>query len=262
MVRIGERHPDEPVGVVGQRIEVRDRAIGHPVGVVPLARDGVDARLGSAGVATGLGREQRGEARARLEAVVLDQPLPVVLDPTLADVGRVHRELDVVEAPQRTVAVLTRQPALGPVPVEIETGIEVGLAEQRGAIAGGVLQVRGDAGRVDRQRDTVREHAVCAHVLAGEHRRPGRHAHGVLVVRTPVDDACVGERVDDGCSRDRAAVASERVVALLIGGDEEDLPAHDRISSRERGTARSSRRGSCARGRPRGARVLPRTWAW
>ena len=73
VVRVGERHPDEPVGVFGQRVEVRDRAVGDPVGVVPVARDGVDARLGRAGVAARLGREQRREALRRLPAVRVDR---------------------------------------------------------------------------------------------------------------------------------------------------------------------------------------------
>jgi hypothetical protein len=59
MVRIGERHPNEPVVVVRERVEIRDRPIGNPISVVPLTRNRVDARLGRAGVAAGFGREQR-----------------------------------------------------------------------------------------------------------------------------------------------------------------------------------------------------------
>ena len=52
---IRERHPHEPVGVVRERVEVGDRAVGDPVGVIPVARDRVETRLGCAGLAAGLG---------------------------------------------------------------------------------------------------------------------------------------------------------------------------------------------------------------
>ena len=40
---------------------------------------------------------------------------------------------------------------------------------------------------------------------------------------------CGGEAVDDRRAGERAAVAAERVVALLVGGDEQDLAAHQRV---------------------------------
>ncbi len=108
----------------------------------------------------------------------------------------------------------------------VEAGLEVGLAEQRGAVAGLLGQVGGDARRVLGQRDAVGHHAVGAHVLAGEHGRARRHAHRVLVVGPPVVDALGGQAVDDRRAGDRAAVAAEAVVALLVGGDEEDVASH------------------------------------
>ena len=110
--------------------------------------------------------------------------------------------------------------------LEVEAGLEVRLAEQRGAVAGGVAEVLGDRRRVLGQRHAVGDHAVRAHVLAGEHRRARRHAHRVLVVRALVADAARRQPVDHRRARDRAAVAAQRVVALLVGGDEEDLAAH------------------------------------
>src|SRR6185436_15960283 len=104
--------------------------------------------------------------------------------------------------------------------------LEMRLAEQRRPIAGLVAQVRGDARRVDGQRHAVGVYAVRADVLSREHGRASRHADGVLVVGTLVPDAVTRPAVGDGRAGPSSTVAAERVVALLIGGDEEDLPAH------------------------------------
>jgi hypothetical protein len=45
-------------------------------------------------------------------------------------------------------------------------------------------------------------------------------------MRAPVVDAGGGQRVRDRGPRDAPAVASERVVALLVGGDEKNLATH------------------------------------
>ena len=129
------------------------------------------------------------------------------------------------------------------------------LAEERRPIPGVLREMRRDARRVVRKLDAVREHAVRPHVLTCEHGRARRHAHRVLVVRALVVDAVCGEAIDDGCPCDLVAVAAQRVVALLVGGDEQDLPSHGnpsdqaaRLSGRAstRSHARSSTR-SCLR---------------
>ena len=104
------------------------------------------------------------------------------------------------------------------------------LADDRRAIAG-LVEHGGDRRRVDGERDAVHPHAVGARVLAGDDRRPRRHAHDRLRVGALVPVSGGGERVDDGCAGERATVAAERVEALLIGGDEQDLATHQRSPS-------------------------------
>jgi hypothetical protein len=119
-----------------------------------------------------------------------------------------------------------------PAEVGIEPGLEVRLADEGGAVAGLLGQVPGDAGGVGGEGDAVGHHAMGAGVLAGEHGAARWHAHGVLVVGPPVDDSGAGEVVDDGGAGDGAAVAAQRVVALLVGGHEQDVAAHVGSSNR------------------------------
>src|SRR3984957_5593115 len=104
------------------------------------------------------------------------------------------------------------------------------LAQQRGVVAGLLMQVRGDARRIGRQSDTVGDDAVSAHVLAGNHGRAGRHADDILIVRAAIVDSAAGEAVGDRRLSDLTAVASERVVALLVGGDEKNVASHCSVS--------------------------------
>ena len=69
-------------------------------------------------------------------------------------------------------------------------------------------------------------------VLAGEDGGPRRHAHDRLGDGPVEPDARLGDAVDDGRAGDLPAVAAEGVVALLVGGDEEDLAAHQARPSR------------------------------
>jgi hypothetical protein len=69
-------------------------------------------------------------------------------------------------------------------------------------------------------------------MLARQHGGARRHADHVLDVRAPIVDAGSRQRIEVGCARDPAAIHSDRIEALLIGGDEEHAA---RIGSR-RGT--------------------------
>ena len=234
MVRIGERHPAEPRLLGGERLQPVDRQVGHPVGVVPRPRDRVVLGLRRRGVAARLRLEQPGEA-VQVLGVVLLEPAAVVRDRMRAPRGGVHRLLRALEA-----APWPGIPAGDPCVLlelvgRVEAGFEVRLAEQRGAVAGRVVEVLRHRRRVDGERDAVGHHAVRAHVLAGEHGRPGGHAHGVLVVGAPVVDALGRQPVDHRRAGHRPAVAAETVVALLVGGDEEDVAAAGRGGGRRCG---------------------------
>jgi hypothetical protein len=98
------------------------------------------------------------------------------------------------------------------------------LADQRGAVTV-LVKVAGDARRVLRQRHAVSVDAVGADVLAGDHRRTRRHADDVLVVGAAVVYPFRGQLVGDRRPRHLTAVALQRVVAHLVGGDQEDVAA-------------------------------------
>src|SRR5678816_4033387 len=63
-------------------------------------------------------------------------------------------------------------------------------------------------------------------MLPGQDRGTRRHAHHRLRDSPLVADTARGEGIDHRCARQRAAVAAEGVVALLVGGDEQDLASH------------------------------------
>ena len=226
MVRVGKAHPHEPVLAVGEPVEEGDRAVGDPVGVVMLLRDRVVLRLGCAGVAPAFGVQapapEEREVPLPLSGVMRVEPFAVMV----ATEGAVHGELHTLEAAPRPRRALAAHRVLAPAERRVEGRLEVGLAEEGGAVAGALVEVGGHARRVDRERHAVGVHAMGAHVLAGDHRRARRHADHVLVVRAAVVEARGRQPVDDRGARDPPAVAAERVVALLVGGDEEDLAAH------------------------------------
>ena len=153
------------------------------------------------------------------------EPAPVVGDGMVAPGGGVHGLFGPLETPPGSGVAPGHAGILLPLVRRVEARLEVRLAEQRGAVAGGVVQVLRHRRRVDGERDPVGHHAVGADVLACQHGRPRRHAHRVLVVGPPVVDALGGQAVDDGRAGHRAPVAAEAVVALLVGGDEEDVAA-------------------------------------
>ena len=188
MVRVGEGHPAEPRLVRPERVQPLDGQVGHPVGVVPGSWDGVVLGLGRQRVTAGFGLEQPGEA-VQVLGMVLLEPAPVVRDRVVSPGGRVHGLLRALEAAPGPGVAPRHAGVLLPLVGGVEARLEVGLAEQRGAVAGFVVEILGDRRRVDRERDPVRHDAVRAHVLARQHGRAGRHAHGVLVVGAPVVDA-------------------------------------------------------------------------
>ena len=164
----------------------------------------------------------------RCSGWLLLEPAPVVRDRVVAPGGRVHGLLRALEAAPGPRVPAGHAGVLLELVRRVEARLEVGLAEQRGAVASLVVQVLGDRRRVDGERDAVGHDAVGAHVLAREHGGAGGHAHGVLVVGAPVVDALGGQSVDDRRAGHRAAVAAEAVVALLVGRDEEDVARRPR----------------------------------
>ena len=82
-MRIGETHPTEPVSIGVKRIKPSNRAIGNPVGVIPLARNVVDVSLRGTGIAAAFSTYlQRHIKNAVIHrycfGVVLHEPLGVM----------------------------------------------------------------------------------------------------------------------------------------------------------------------------------------
>ena len=57
-------------------------------------------------------------------------------------------------------------------------------------------------------------------MLTGHDRCPGGHTHHVLIVRALIVQAVAGQLIDVRGSRNRAAIAAQRVEAHLICGDQ------------------------------------------
>ncbi len=220
VVRIGEAHPAEPRFVRRYRSQPRDSAFGDPVGVVVLARNGVVRDLRRAGIAAAGAREHRGEAPHILR-MVRPQPVGVVVPAHRS----VRCQLDVFEAPPGPEAVLEGEAVLGKMQARVEVRVEVCLADERGAVARPAPELARHARRVGWQRDAVGDDAMCLRILAGQHRRARRHAHDVVHVGAAVVHAGAGQGVEHRRAGDPSAVHPQRVVALLVGGDEQDVAA-------------------------------------
>ena len=236
MMRIGETHPAEPVVVRIQRIEPGDGAIGHPLGVIPLAWNRVVVNLRARSVApTTRVHLQRHVEHSVVHAdrfgVVLHEPACVVEVAHAA----VRRRFHVIETAMQVTVHLAREVTrrtelvLDEAQERVEKRLEVGLADERGAVAG-VVQGAGDAGRFIGKGHAVHPHSVRRHVLPGDHGGARRHAHHALRMCARVVDAVGGQPIDGGCASHRAAVAAERIEALLIGGDEQNLATHQDAS--------------------------------
>ncbi len=225
-MRIGEAHPAEPVIASIERIEPGYGAIGNPIGVVPLLRDRVVVDLRRPGLppagSIDLQRhvEHRVEHRHRL-GMVVGQPAGVVQ----RALRPVRSRLEVLETSVQPGQPFSSEAVLDEPRERIEERLEVRLADQRRAVSG-VVQHGCDRRGIDRQGDAVHPHTVRARMLAGDDGRSRRHAHDRLRVGALVSMALRGESVDHRGARHGAAVAAQRVVALLVGGDEQDLAAH------------------------------------
>src|SRR5689334_1901260 len=89
MVRIRKADPREERLVLGTRAQMRDGAVGDPVGVVALARDGVVFDLGRAGFAAAVAGEDGGEA-GDVAGMLRPQPVRVVMTADGPVRGQLH----------------------------------------------------------------------------------------------------------------------------------------------------------------------------
>ena len=227
-MRIGKAHPAEPVIVRAEPIEPGDGAIGNPVGVVMFARNGIEMDLAGAGIAAAFGIHLKLVVEVAIKTV---QPVGVILlEPLIVmqDERRMGCELHVVETAMRTELADAGHAVLIEFKLRIEKGLEMRLADERGLVAGLVVQIGGDAGRVVGQRHAVHPDTVGRNILAGDHGCASRHADDVLIVRPGIVDAFAGQTVDRRRAADAVAIASQRIEPHLIGGDEQNFAAHKR----------------------------------
>ena len=106
----------------------------------------------------------------------------------------------------------------------IEQWLEVRFADECCGVSGR-SQVSCNAWRIFWQGYTVHPHAVGCNVLASEHGAARWHAHNILWMRTIKRDAMLAQGINRWRARNHSAVATECVVALLVGGDEKNLAA-------------------------------------
>src|ERR1035437_8972720 len=146
MMRIRGTHPAKPGGAVTEAPEPLHRQIRDPIGMVEGRRNGVVLRFGSTGVATTFGTEQAGEP-IHAFGMVVDQPAPVMRHRdhpirTVNEAGHgyrrsVHGLYRAIESPPGACVTPPGPLVLLPLSSQVETRFEVGLAQQRGAIAAG-----------------------------------------------------------------------------------------------------------------------------
>ncbi len=142
--------------------------------------------------------------------------------------GAVGGELEMLESPMRPSGRLgsrCRQRVLEEALERVEIRLEMGLADQRGVIA---RFMQGGCHRrsVHRERHAVHPHPVGGRVLTRNDGGTRGHAHHRLRLGALEANAGGGQGVDDIGARQRSAVTPEGVVALLIGGHQQDLAAH------------------------------------
>ena len=101
--------------------------------------------------------------------------------------------------------------------------LPMGLPDKRSAITV-VIQIACDRGVALGQRIPIAIHAVARHVLARHDAGTSRHASNILVVGAVVSNAFVRQAVDYRRSCHLAAIATQPIVTLFIGGYEENLP--------------------------------------
>ena len=252
VMRIGEAHPTEERTV--DAVQPLDRAVGDPrrrmiflgervapgLRVVPHRAGGfglhepqsLDAALETVaehvpGVVQTEGRRpedpvppshQIGDAQ-----IVAEQHELRVLE---AEVGAVPFGIDARRTVDRLDASRRK---------ERESGSEVRLADDRGAVSGSPEEGRDRTLLgVGRQIDAVARDAVRRRIRAGQDRRARRLAKGVLRARSGVTRSSRRESVEPRRRLQWAALDAERVGALLVGRDEQYVhaPAHRRWTTR------------------------------
>ena len=103
--------------------------------------------------------------------------------------------------------------------VGVRGRFEMRLAQQRRAIPV-LAQICRQIGCVLGQRDAVRCYAMAADILPGQNGRACGHADGVLVARLTVIQPVRRQAVDGRRPRHLAARAAQRIMALLVRGDQ------------------------------------------
>ena len=225
MVGIGKAHPYEPVFIRVEPIEIGDRPLRHPVGMIEFARGVVVLYLHRAGVAFAKRvlhelRVEDGIEIVRHLRMLVHQPAGIVHRPPRAMGGQLHM-FETAVGPE---FILDAHAVF--VSGEIEEGLEMRLADQRRAIILFLMQQACNGRRIDRQGHAVHPHAVGRDVLAGDHGGARRHADHVLRVAAGVVDAGLRQRVDRRCAGDFLSVGADGIEAHLVGGDEKNLAAH------------------------------------
>ena len=99
------------------------------------------------------------------------------------------------------------------------------FANERGCVTS-ATQVGCNTRRIFWKRNAVHPHTVSAYMLSGEHGASRWHAHHVLWMCAIKGNSGATESINNWCACDGAAVASECVVTLLIGGDEKNFATH------------------------------------
>ena len=221
MVRVRERRPDEERLVTGV-LQVLHGPVGDPGRRVMFQRHGILPGAVPGGLFKRvLDVDQVDRFRRPFAQIAPDVPL---LQVVMAQ-GQVH----VVESVVRPVPVIRHQalipgvlalhfPRVGLAAVEA-VGPQVGLADQRGVVAG-VRKQLAEGRDLGVQGDAVGPNAVGPRGGAGDDGRARRHAERLGDVHLFGPHPFGRQPVQGGRPGDRVAGAAQRVGPHLVGGDE------------------------------------------
>src|SRR2546423_11864478 len=109
---------------------------------------------------------------------------------------------------------------------EIERRLKMSFSDQCRAIATHIVQIGGHTRSISRQWHPIGPDAMCAYQLPSEQRGSARHADNVLIMGTSIVNARSGQIVHDRSASNLASITTKRIIALLIGSNEEDFASH------------------------------------
>ena len=228
---VGKAHPAEPVVRIRQSAQPIHGPRRRPMSMIVLNGDRIVSNLRRAGV-TPSGVRRRAADRIFMKpfdgiGVRVGQPFRI-MEQRPPGAPCVTTQFHPLKAP-----VWSGRAIAGGGVFKISLGgmrLEMRLADQRRPVAIIGQQLR-DVRCVLRQRNAVRRDPMAADRLAGQNSGTRWHADRALIAGLGVIQARGGQGVDIRGPGERAAIATQSIETLLVGGDQKYIARHGLILS-------------------------------